>query len=52
MVQLLLSLGASLSLTDDDGDTALHYSAFGLVALYFPLVPSQIAQKLSHDSFQ
>ena len=34
MVQLLLSLGASLSLTDDDGDTALHYSAFGWVGLY------------------
>ncbi len=31
MVQLLLSLGASLSLADDDGDTALHYSAFGSV---------------------
>ncbi|KAJ1522563.1 hypothetical protein ONE63_001749 [Megalurothrips usitatus] len=29
IVHLLLSLGASLSLTDDDGDTALHYSAFG-----------------------
>lgn len=29
MVQLLLMLGASLSLTDDDGDTALHYAAFG-----------------------
>lgn len=29
IVRLLLSAGANLQIKDDDGDTALHYSAFG-----------------------
>jgi len=29
IVQLLLKTGANLQLPDEDGDTALHYSAFG-----------------------
>ena len=29
IVQLLLVTGANLQLQDEDGDTALHYSAFG-----------------------
>jgi len=29
IVQLLLKAGANLQLQDEDGDTALHYSAFG-----------------------
>lgn len=29
IVSLLLSADASLELQDEDGDTALHYSAFG-----------------------
>lgn len=29
IVQLLLKAGADLQLQDEDGDTALHYSAFG-----------------------
>jgi len=29
IVQLLLMAGANLQLQDEDGDTALHYSAFG-----------------------
>ena len=31
IVSLLLSAGAKLELQDEDGDTALHYSAFGSV---------------------
>ena len=29
IVHLLLGAGANLQLADEDGDTALHYSAFG-----------------------
>jgi len=29
IITLLLSSGANLELPDEDGDTALHYSAFG-----------------------
>ena len=29
IIQLLLVAGANLQLQDEDGDTALHYSAFG-----------------------
>lgn len=29
LVALLLARGASLEVADDDGDTALHYAAFG-----------------------
>ena len=29
IVQLLLKAGANIQLQDEDGDTALHYSAFG-----------------------
>lgn len=29
MVSLLLKAGADIEIKDDDGDTALHYSAFG-----------------------
>ena len=29
IVHVLLDAGANLELQDDDGDTALHYSAFG-----------------------
>lgn len=29
IVALLLSKGACLDVADDDGDTALHYAAFG-----------------------
>ena len=29
IVQLLLGAGAKLELQDEDGDSALHYSAFG-----------------------
>ena len=29
IVKILLNAGANLELQDEDGDTALHYSAFG-----------------------
>ena len=29
IVKILMSVGAGLELQDEDGDTALHYSAFG-----------------------
>jgi len=29
IVTLLIAHGANLEIIDDDGDTALHYSAFG-----------------------
>jgi len=29
IVALLLAAGANLEIQDEDGDTALHYSAFG-----------------------
>ena len=29
IVQVLITAGANLELQDEDGDTALHYSAFG-----------------------
>ncbi|WAR14989.1 MIB2-like protein [Mya arenaria] len=31
IVQLLLNAGANLEMQDEDGDTALHYSAFGVL---------------------
>ena len=31
IVKLLLAAGSNLELQDEDGDTALHYSAFGSV---------------------
>lgn len=37
IVQILLTAGANLELQDEDGDSALHYSAFGSV-LYAPTI--------------
>jgi len=34
IVQLLFKAGASLQLQDEEGDTALHYSAFGYLQLF------------------
>lgn len=33
IVVLLIAHGAQLEIADDEGDTACHYSAFGLVLL-------------------
>ena len=39
IVSLLLNADASLDTQDEDGDTALHYSAFGSVMPLLLLVP-------------
>ena len=37
MVKLLLKARADVEMKDNDGDTALHYSAFGYVCSYLSL---------------
>lgn len=37
VVQVLLNAGAKMEIQDGDGDTAIHYAAFGSVFLRFAL---------------